>query len=61
MTNVKGLEAIKGYKEDKGACIDCEVRIAEKPAAVATVAEASPLPSSCHLARRHSLQSATVK
>lgn len=25
MTNVKGLEAIKGYKEDKGKCIDCNV------------------------------------
>ncbi len=23
MTNVKGIEAIKGYKEDKGKCIDC--------------------------------------
>ena len=25
MTNVKGIEAIKGYKEEKGKCIDCKV------------------------------------
>ena len=25
MTGVKGLEAIKGYKEDKGKCVDCNV------------------------------------
>jgi uncharacterized protein YjbI with pentapeptide repeats len=25
MTNVKGLEAIKGYEESKGKCIDCTV------------------------------------
>ncbi len=25
MTNVKGLEAIKGYKKEKGKCIDCNV------------------------------------
>ena len=25
MTNVKGLEAIKGYKQEKGLCIDCKI------------------------------------
>ncbi|MBC7786190.1 MAG: pentapeptide repeat-containing protein [Methylophilaceae bacterium] len=25
MTNVKGLEAIKGYKEEKGLCVDCKI------------------------------------
>lgn len=30
MTNVKGLEAIKGYEEAKGKCVDCTI-IASKP------------------------------
>jgi len=30
MTNVKGLEAIKGYDEAKGPCIDCTI-VAAKP------------------------------
>ena len=27
MTNVKGLEAIKGYDEAKGKCVDCTIKI----------------------------------
>lgn len=55
MTNVKGLEAIKGYKEDKGACIDCSI-VATKALPVAEQPALTNVASSCQLTRRHALQ-----
>jgi len=59
MTNVKGLEATKGYDISKGKCVDCTV-MADLPKDSALALNASEHPANCPL-MRHALQSGSIQ
>lgn len=55
MTDVKGLEAIKGYDMAKGKCVDCEITVAAQPASQNAQAAANADYSTvlCRITQKH--------